>query len=80
MDGQPEASPLKNMTGGGGCGCGCLGLLMALAGGLALASIPLGFWVDGDGSPFAFGIGAIVSGILLFLLGTSVYIGSLFLD
>jgi hypothetical protein len=80
MNDQPEASPLKNLTGGGGCGCGCLGLLIALAGGLALATIPLGFYADAANGPVAWGIAGIVGGILLFLFGTSVYVGSLFLD
>lgn len=80
MDDQVEASPLKNLTGGGGCGCGCLGLLVAVAGGLALATIPLGFYADPASGPVASGIAAVVAGILLFLFGTSVYVGSLFLD
>lgn len=80
MDDRVEASPLKNLTGGGGCGCGCIGLLVALAGGVALATIPLGFYVDAASGPLASGIAAVVAGILLFLLGTSVYVGSLFLD
>jgi hypothetical protein len=75
-----EPSPLKNMTGGGGCGCGCLGLLIALAGGFALATIPLGFYADAASGPVASGVAAIVAGIILFLLGAAVYVGSLFLD
>ena len=80
MNERAEASPLKNLTGGGGCGCGCLGLLIALAGGAALATIPLGFYPDPASGPVAVGIAGIVGGILLFLFGTSVYVGSLFLD
>jgi hypothetical protein len=80
MDDRVEASPLRNLTGGGGCGCGCLGLLVAIAGGLALATIPLGFYADASSGPVASGIAGVVAGILLFLLGTSVYVGSLFLD
>jgi hypothetical protein len=75
-----EPSPLKNMTGGGGCGCGCLGLLIALAGAFALSTIPLGFYADAASGPVASGIAAIVAGIVLFLLGAAVYVGSLFID
>lgn len=80
MSRQAEPSPLKNMTGGGGCGCGCLGLLIALAGGVALATIPLGFYVDAASGPVLPGVAAIVGGFVLFLLGAAVYVGSLFLD
>ena len=80
MPRQPEPSPLKNMTGGGGCGCGCLGILIALAGGIALSTIPLGFYPDVASGPVALGVAPIVGGIIVFLLGTSVYVGSLFLE
>jgi hypothetical protein len=79
MQDRVEASPMKNLTGGGGCGCGCLGLLIALAGGMALLAIPLGIYGDGGG-PVAWGIAGVVGGIQLFLFGTSVYVGSLFLE
>jgi hypothetical protein len=80
MSREPEASPLKNMTGGGGCGCGCLGLLIALAGGVALGTIPLGFYADAAAGPVMPGIAMIVGGFVVFGLGAAVYVGSLFLD
>ncbi|MEQ1565031.1 MAG: hypothetical protein ABMA64_05290 [Myxococcota bacterium] len=80
MNERVEASPMKNLTGGGGCGCGCLGLLIALGGGLALALVPLGFYAEASSAPLVWGIGGVVSGIVLFLFGTSVYVGSLFLE
>lgn len=80
MDDRAEASPLKNMTGGGGCGCGCVGLVLAIGGAALLASIPLGFYLDPANGPWGWGMGLIIGGIVLFLLGTSVYVGSLFLE
>lgn len=80
MDDRAEPSPLKNLVGGGGCGCGCVGLILALGGGVLLATIPLGFYLDPSNGPWGLGMGLIAGGIVLFLLGAVVYVGSLFLD
>ena len=73
-------SPLRNVTGGLGCGCGCLGMLTLMLASIALAGIPLEFYADGPGNiPILAGAGLLV-GLLVFLLGAVVWIGSLFLE
>ena len=79
--GQGEASPVKNFTGGGGCGCGCLGMLIMVGGGLILLGVPLEFYdPDALRTPVLGGIAVLAAGGLMVLLGTVAYIGSLLLD
>lgn len=75
-----EPSPVKNVAGGAGCGCGCLGLLIALAGGCALAAGPLGLYVHPTDAPIALGIAALLVGATIFMLGLGIYLGSLFIE
>jgi len=81
MQREPEASPLKNITGGSGCGCGCLGMVIAAAGIMALLGITIDLY-DGEASINAWygGLAAILGGLGLSTLGVILFGGSLFLD
>jgi hypothetical protein len=81
MQREPEASPLKNITGGSGCGCGCLGVVIAVAGIMAISGTYIELY-EGDGASWAWtgGFAAIVGGMGLSTLGVVLFGGSLFLD
>ena len=81
MQREPEASPLKNITGGGGCGCGCLGLVGAMFGAMAIAGIYVELYEGGlDVTAWYGGLGMIVFGLGLAVVGGLMFIGSLFLE
>jgi len=81
MQREPEASPLKNVSGGSGCGCGCLGVVIAIAGLMAIAGIYIDLYDGGaDVTAWYAGISAVVGGLGLSTVGVILFGGSLFLD
>ena len=81
MQREPEASPMKNITGGGGCGCGCLGGVIAMFGLMAIAGTYIELYEGGlDVTAWYGGLGAISLGICMGVIGLIMFVGSIFLD
>jgi len=77
---QPEYSAMHNYLSGSGCGCGCLGALIVLFGSIVVGVIPLGFYAASTTTPMIAGGAAIVTGLLVAVLGIGMFIGAMFVD
>lgn len=76
-----EPSPLKNFVGGSGCGCGCIGMLTLLIGTMIIVMLPMRFFPPEWGSSMGMlSAVALVTGILLAVLGGVMWLASLFID
>lgn len=81
MQREPEASPLKNITGGSGCGCGCMGAVLAMVGVMLFAGISIQLFEQGSEVTAQYAaIAAILVGGAMSTLGVVLFGGSLFID
>ena len=81
MQREPEASPLKNITGGSGCGCGCMGAVLAMLGVMLFAGISIELFAQGTEVTAQYAaIAAILVGGAVSTLGVVLFGGSLFID